>query len=94
MLIHTEAAEELAAAVHHYAAPDNPITYGTEIEALRRACLAVKERPYSPEAAAALFRLAASVMTYHDTPPDTPESIHRQAEMKRTAARGLTSRPS
>jgi hypothetical protein len=31
-----DAAEALAAAVHHYAAPDYPISYGIEIDALRR----------------------------------------------------------
>jgi hypothetical protein len=78
-----EAAEVLASTVHHYAAPNYPITYGAEIDALRRACLAVRERPYDPEAAAELFRLAASVMTFHDALPDTPARLHREAEMKR-----------
>jgi hypothetical protein len=78
-----EAAEVLAEVVHHYSSPDYPIPYGTEIDALRRACLAVRERPYDPEAAAGLFRLATTVMAFHDTPPDTPESAHRETEMKR-----------
>lgn len=78
-----DAAEELAKAVHHYSAPDYPIPYGVEIDALRRACLAVKQGPYDPTAVTELFRLAASVMTFHDTPPNTPESVHRQTEMKR-----------
>jgi Uncharacterized protein conserved in bacteria (DUF2321) len=78
-----EAAEVLAEAVYHYSAPDYPIPYGTEIDALRRACLAVRQRPYDPEAAAELFRLAATVISFHDTPPDTPESAHRETEMKR-----------
>jgi hypothetical protein len=43
-------ADALAAAVHHYAAPDHPISYGLEIDALRRACAAVKESPFDPEA--------------------------------------------
>jgi hypothetical protein len=78
-----EAAGTLAKAVHHYAAPDGPFAYGTEIDALRRACAAVKENPYDANAAAQLLRLAVSVMTFNDTPPDTPEFLHRQAEMKK-----------
>jgi len=78
-----DAADALAAAVHHYAAPDHPISYGLEIDALRRACAAVKESPFDPEAGAELLRLAASVMTFHDTPPDTPESLAREFDMKK-----------
>jgi hypothetical protein len=78
-----DAAEALAAAVHHYAAPNCPIPYGREIDALRCACAAVRERPYDPASGADLLRLAASVMTFHDTPPDTPEHRHREAEMKK-----------
>jgi hypothetical protein len=77
-----DAAEVLAAAAHHYTAPDGPFTYGTEIDALRRACLAVRQRPYDPEAASELFRLAASIMTFHDTPLGTPESLRREEEMR------------
>jgi hypothetical protein len=39
-----DAADTLAAAVHHYAAPDYPISCGFEIDALRRACAAVKAK--------------------------------------------------
>ena len=78
-----KAAEQLAAAVHHYSAPNYPITYGVEIGALRQACLAVKERPYDPEAGAALLRLAASVMIFHDAVPFEAERIRREAEMKK-----------
>jgi hypothetical protein len=46
-----DAAEALAAAVHHYAAPDCPISYGTEIDALRLACVAVKQSPMTPSPA-------------------------------------------
>jgi hypothetical protein len=60
-----KAAEDLAIAVHHYTAPNYPITYGVEIDALRRACLGVKQSPYDPAAASELFRLEASVMTFH-----------------------------
>jgi hydrogenase maturation factor HypF (carbamoyltransferase family) len=78
-----KAAEELAAAVHHYAAPGYPITYGIEIDALRQACLTVRERPYDAEAGAELLRLAASVMTFHDAAPFEPERIRREAEMNK-----------
>jgi hypothetical protein len=78
-----DAAEALAAAVHHYASPDYPISYSVEIDALRRACAAVKESPYDPQLGAELLRLAASVMTFHDTPPDTPEALNREGEMKK-----------
>jgi hypothetical protein len=78
-----DAADALAAAVHHYAAPDHPISYGLEIDALRRACAAVKESPFDPKAGAELLRVAASVMTFHDTPPDTPEPMAREFDMKK-----------
>jgi hypothetical protein len=63
------AADALASAVHHYSAPDYPIAYGAEIDALRRACAAVKDMPYDPKSGPELLRLAASVMIYHDMPP-------------------------
>jgi hypothetical protein len=50
-----KAAEELAAAVHHYAAPGYPITYGIEIDALRQACLTVRERPTTPKLGPSFF---------------------------------------
>jgi hypothetical protein len=78
-----DAAEVLAGAVHHYSDPDYPIPYGGEIDALRRACAAVKERPYDPASGADLLRLAATAMTFHDTPPDAPERQYREVEMKK-----------
>jgi hypothetical protein len=78
-----DAADVLAAAAHHDTAPDYPIDYGVEIDALRRACAAVRDRPYDPQSGAELLRLAASVMTYHDTPPDTPEALLREVELKK-----------
>jgi hypothetical protein len=77
------AADALASAVHHYSAPDYPIAYGAEIDALRRACAAVKDMPYDPKSGPELLRLAASVMIYHDMPPDTPEAVHRETELKK-----------
>jgi Uncharacterized protein conserved in bacteria (DUF2321) len=76
-----QAADELAASVHHYAAPDYPILYGIEIEALRRTCAAIRKSPFDPELGAKLLRLAASVMTYHDTVPGTAVSSAREIEM-------------
>jgi hypothetical protein len=76
-----KAARGLAEEVHWYAAPGNPLRYGEEIDALRRACAAVAEMPYDPEAGARLLRLATSVMRYHDTPPGAPAMAERQAEM-------------
>lgn len=76
-----EAARKLAEEVHWYSAPDNPLRYGEEIDALRRACVAVAETPYDPEAGVRLLRLAASVMRHHDTPPGAPAAAEREAEM-------------
>lgn len=66
----SDAAEELAKGVHWYSQPGYPISYGEEIDALRRACLALTQSPYDGEKGAHLVRLAASVLRYHDTPPD------------------------
>jgi Uncharacterized protein conserved in bacteria (DUF2321) len=77
----SRAAEELAESVHHYSDPSYPIPYGSEVGALRRACLGVKDAPYDPEAGARLLRLAASVMTALDTPPETDASRSRHAAM-------------
>jgi hypothetical protein len=82
----SDAANVLADAAHHYAAPDYPISYGDEIDALRRACAAFREQPYDASLGADLLRLAASVMTFHDTPPNTPEHRRREVEMKRLVA--------
>ena len=69
------AARKLADEAHWYSAPDNPLRYGEEIDALRRACMVVAEAPYDPEAGVRLLRLAASVMRHHDTPPGTPQGL-------------------
>ena len=78
-----EAAGKLAKDVHRHSDPDNPIAYGAELDALRRACTAVAEAPYDPEAGSRLIRLAASVMRYHDTPPGTAEASQREGELKK-----------
>ncbi len=75
-----KAGRKLADEAHHYSAPDNPLQYGEEIDTLRRACMAMAETPYDPEAGASLLRLAASVMRHHDTPPGAPSAPDREAE--------------
>lgn len=75
----SSAAEELARGVHHYSDPGYPLHYGSEIDALRRASVAVREAPYDPEAGARLLRLATSIMAFHDTLPDTDQSRPRHA---------------
>ena len=74
-----EAAGELARASAHYAKP--PFGYGDEIDALLVACGNVQANPWNEEAAIRLFRLAASVMNYHDTPPGSDEHLERLARM-------------
>ena len=75
------AARRLAKAVHWYAAPNNPIGYGEEIDALRRSCAKVNASSLDPEARAELLRLAVAVLKFYDTPPDVPEHQQHQAEM-------------
>lgn len=75
------AARELSEQVHWYSAPDYPLRYKEEIDALRRACASVAESPYDAETSARLIRLAASVMRYHDTPPGVPEHAEHREEM-------------
>ncbi len=75
------AAHKLAEEVHWYSAPDNPLRYGEEIDAMRRACLAVAEVPYDPEAAGRLLRLATSVMRHHDTHSGMAAAAERESAM-------------
>lgn len=76
------AARELAESVHWYSAPDYPLPYGEEIDALRRACLAVAASSYDAEAGIQLLRLATSVMRYHDAPPVPPGSLDHRAKVR------------
>lgn len=76
-----EAARKLADDAHWYASPSNPLQYGKEIDALRRACMEVAEKPTDADAGAHLLRLAVSILRYHDTPPDAPEEVARKQEM-------------
>jgi len=75
----SSAASTLALAVHHYSDPEFPLKYGSEIDALRRACAKFQETPCDPEVGADLLRLAKAVMIFHDTPPlnDTWETRRR-----------------
>lgn len=65
-----EAAKELAKDVHWYSQPEYPISYGEEIDVLRRACLSFTQSPYDGIKGAHLVRLAAAVLNYHDAPPE------------------------
>jgi len=76
-----DAADELARSVHHYSDPENVIVYGSEIDALRRASAAVAQTPYDPESGARLLRLAASVMAYHDVPPESEGASAKHGKM-------------
>src|SRR3954452_9628308 len=77
------AAGELAQSAHHYSDPGGPFEYGTEVDALRRACKAFRDSPYDPEAGSRLIRLAGAILSYHDTPPSDSERLfRREAEMK------------
>jgi hypothetical protein len=75
------AAAQLGRDAHHYSDPQNPLRYGPEIDALRRACVAAVDAPYDPEAGARVLRLAASVMRFHDTPSGTDRETSLQAEL-------------
>jgi hypothetical protein len=79
----SDAAANLAEAVHHYSAPNYPIAYGSEIDALRNACAKFRAAPFDPEAGAFLLKLASSVMTLHDTHPREESAATREKEMKR-----------
>lgn len=77
------AAAELGRDAHYYSDPDGPLRYGSEIDALRRACVAAAEAPYDPEAGARVLRLATAVMRYHDMVPDTDHAKLLNVEMNR-----------
>ena len=85
-----EIARKLAEQAHQYAAPDQTIQYGEEIDALRRASLKVAQEPTDAEAGAHLLRLATSILRYHDTPPGASEQADRKQELA-TLVRALRS---
>ena len=62
-----DAAGRLADEAHHYSAPDYPIQYGPEIDALKRAAVLFRNHPYDAEAGGRLD-LASAVGRYLDTP--------------------------
>ena len=70
------AAAQLGRDAHQYSDPQNPLRYGPEIDALRRACVAAVDAPYDPGAGARVLRLAASVMRF-TIPLQAP--VERQA---------------
>ena len=78
-----EAAAQLGREAHYYSDPEHPIQCGTEIDALRRACVAAGEAPYDPEALARIVRLASSIMRYHDTPPGIGVEVERRAQLNK-----------
>jgi hypothetical protein len=79
----SEAAGEFAKEAHHYSAPDYPIVYGPEIDALRRAAAIVRDHPYDAEAGARLLKLASTIGRALDTAPGSAElEARRQKEME------------
>jgi hypothetical protein len=70
----SEAAGRFAVEAHHYSAPDYPIAYGPEIDALRRTAAIVRDHPYDAEAGARLLKLASRIGRALDTPPGFPET--------------------
>src|ERR1700730_14107137 len=66
------AARKLSVEIEDYPLP--PYAYDEELRALRRASNDVVDAPWSAEAGSRLLQLAAAVMTYHDTVPETPEA--------------------
>jgi|tagenome__1003787_1003787.scaffolds.fasta_scaffold20920019_2 hypothetical protein len=89
----SNASKQLAEEAHRYSAPDYPIPYGPEIDALRRAAAVVAEHPYDHLSGGRLLKLATTVVTYLDTPPDSPRfDLHedRVRELVRLMQQELT----
>lgn len=78
-----DAAAELGRNAHHYSDPESPFRYDSEIDALRRACIAAAEAPYDPEAGTRVLCLATAIMRYHDTVPGTEPHKLLRFEMDR-----------
>jgi hypothetical protein len=76
-----EAAIELAQNADWYGAPDYPIAYGEEVDALRRACQRIMEGSWNPEDGAALIRLAHAVQSYYDATPDAADLQARRHQL-------------
>jgi hypothetical protein len=78
----SQAAGEFAKEAHRYSAPDYPIVYGPEVDALRRTAAIVRDHPYDAEAGARLLKLASIIGRALDTAPGSPEiEAQRQKEM-------------
>jgi hypothetical protein len=75
------AAGRLAEEAHHYSAPDYPVQYGPEIDALKRAAVLFKDHPYDAEAGGRLLDLASGVGRYLDTPPGAEELKERSTKV-------------
>ena len=76
-----DAAGQFAKEAYHYSAPDYPIQYGPEIDALRRTAAIVRDHPYDSEAGARLLKLASTIGRALDTAPGSPELEAREKEM-------------
>jgi hypothetical protein len=77
----SQAAGRLANEAHHYSAPDYPIQYGPEIDALKRVAVMYRDHPYDTEVGAQLLDLASSVGRYLDTPPGAKELPERSTKV-------------
>jgi Uncharacterized protein conserved in bacteria (DUF2321) len=77
----SDAAGQFAEEAHYYSAPNYPIQYGPEIDALRRVAAIVRDHPYDSEAGARLLKLASTIGRALDTGPGSPELEAREKEM-------------
>lgn len=75
------AADRLAEEAHHYSAPNYPIQYGPEIDALKRAAVLFRDHPYDAEVGGRLLDLASAVGRYLDMPPGTKELKERSTKV-------------
>src|SRR5947207_159607 len=76
-----QAAGRLANEAHHYSAPDYPIQYGPEIDALERMAVLFRDHPYDAAVGARLLDLASAVGRYLDTPPGAKELPERSTKV-------------
>jgi hypothetical protein len=77
------ATDKLSNQAHYYGAPDYPIQYGPEVDALKRMAATVAEHPYDDMAVKRLVELATSVGPALDAPPDNAQFEAREAEVRR-----------
>jgi hypothetical protein len=76
-----QAADRLANDAHHYSAPDYPLKYGPEVDALKRAAVLYRDNPYDAESGGRLLDLASAVGRYLDTPPGEAELPERSSKV-------------